>query len=377
METTTLPPPQEDEYKEQAWAKTSATGKIEPIFIARPNVQENHVKFEMLYAGICHTDVHFGENILGSTSYPFVPGHELMGKVTEVGAKVTKVKVGDNVGVGCFIDACLDCPRCKEGDEQYCDKGMTGTYGGDKKHGHVGGNQTTKTCGGYSGSNVVHEHFVCKIPDGIPAENAAPILCAGITMYDPLRHWGATAGKKMTIGIIGVGGLGTMGIKLAKALGHDVYAISTSASKEALAKEKGATHFVVSTSPESMTANAGKCDLILNTVSANHDLNTYMPLLAKSGTLVQLGLVTTPHPVNQLPLMFNRQKIAGSLIGGIAATQECLDLCAKHKIWPDCQVIEANQIDWAWEQLNTSNKDGLRFVIDIKKSLANDSFIAK
>lgn len=243
-----------------------------------------------------------------------------MGKVVEVGSKVTKVKVGDNVGVGCFIDACLDCPRCKEGDEQYCDKGMTGTYGGDKKHGRVGGNQETKTCGGYSASNVVHEHFVCKIPDGIPPECAAPILCAGITMYDPLRHWGATAGKKMTIGIIGVGGLGTMGIKISKALGHDVYAISTSAHKEGLAKEKGATNFVVSTDPKSMQENARKCDLILNTVSANHDLNVYMPLLAKSGTLVQLGLVTTPHPVNQLPLMFNRQGIAGSLIGGIAAT---------------------------------------------------------
>lgn len=313
---------------------------------------------------------------MGRTKYPCVPGHELCGRVVEVGEKVTKVKVGDNVGVGCFIDACLDCPRCNEGDEQYCNNGMTGTYGGEKKHGRVSGNQEVRTLGGYSGSNVVHEHFVCKIPDGIPLECAAPILCAGITMYDPLRHWGATQGKKMSIGIIGVGGLGTMGIKLANALGHDVYAISTSAHKEPLAKEKGASHFVVSTDPESVKANAGKCDLILNTVSVNHDLNQYMPLLAKSGTLVQLGLVTTPHPVNQLPLMFNRQKIGGSLIGGIAATQECLNLCAQHKIWPDCKLIEANQIDWAWEQLSGSNQDAVRFVIDIKKSLENESFIS-
>lgn len=223
---------------------------------------------------------------MAGTTYPVVPGHELLGRVVEIGPKVTKFKIGDNVGVGCFIDACLNCPRCKDGEEQYCDNGRVFTYNGDKIHSRIGGNQETKTHGGYSASNVVHEDFVLKIPDGIPLENAAPILCAGITMFDPLKHWGATLGKKMTIGIIGIGGLGTMGIKIANALGHDVVAISTNKTKEHIAREKGASHFVVSTDPESIKTNAGKCDLILNTVSVNHDLNSYMPLLAKSGTLV-------------------------------------------------------------------------------------------
>lgn len=242
----------------------------------------------------------------------------------------------------------------------------------------VGGDKDLQTFGGYSGSHVVHQHFVCKIPEGLPLEKAAPILCAGITMYDPLRHWGATKGVKMTIGIIGIGGLGTMGIKLAKALGHDVVAISTSADKEQMAREKGATHFCVSTNPDSMNAHKGKCDLILNVVSANHDLNTYMPLLAKSGTLVQMGLAPAPHAIGQLGLMFNRQSIAGSLVGGMAATDECLELCAKHNITPECEVITADKIDWAWEQLlkEGGNKDGVRYVIDIKKSIES-GFVPK
>jgi len=217
-----------------------------------------------------------------------------------------------------------------------------------------------------------------KIPDGIPLECAAPILCAGITMYDPLRYWGATKGKKMTIGIVGIGGLGTMGIKLSKALGHDVIAVSTSANKEALAKEKGATHFCVSKDPESIKTHAGKCDIIINTVGANHDINTYMPLLGKSGVIVQLGLVLQPHTIYQVPLMFSRHCIAGTFIGGVKNTEEVLELCAKHKIWPDCEVIEADKIDWAWNQLTGEggNKDGVRYIIDVKKSLAG-AFVPK
>lgn len=250
---------------------------------------------------------------------------------------------------------------------------MTGTYNGNKQHGRVGGNQNTKTFGGYTGSNVVHEDFVIKIPEGMDITKAAPILCAGITMYSPLNHWGCKAGGK-TVGIVGIGGLGTMGIKLAKALGNNVIAISTSNKKEALAKEKGATGYVVSTDPESIKQNAGTCDLILNTVSAEHDVNTYVPLLAKQGTIVQLGLTLNPHPVSQLPLMFNRLSIAGSLIGGIKETQEVIDLCHQHNIYPDCEMIEAKQIDWAWDQLcgDGKNPDGIRYVIDIKKSLSGD-----
>jgi uncharacterized zinc-type alcohol dehydrogenase-like protein len=368
----------ENEYKEVAWAVTAKGSGHKPIWIPRGNVGDEHVKFELIYCGICHSDVHVGNNDMGSTVFPFVGGHELLGKVTEVGKSVTKFKIGDIVGVGCMVDSCLNCSQCDNGDEPYCMGGMTGTWNADRKHGRVPGNKDLKTFGGYTGSSVVHEHFVCKIPEGIPLEAAGPIMCAGITMYDPLRHWGATGEKKMTVGIIGIGGLGTMGIKIAKACGNDVMAISTSANKEAIAKEKGATHFCVSKDPESMKANAGKCDIILNTVSASHDLNAYIPLLAKSGTLVQLGLVTEPHQVSQLPFMFNRLSIAGSLIGGMQSTNEVLELCAKHKIFPDCQVIEADKIDWAWDQLTGEggNKDGVRYVIDIKKSLASE-FVPK
>lgn len=266
--------------------------RFQPMMINRPKcLNEHDVRFEMMFCGICHSDVHSGLNHLGGAMYPMVPGHELVGIVQEVGTKVTKVKVGDPVGVGCIIDSCLDCNMCAKGDEQYCMKGgSVHTYNDKKKYSHIGGNQESQTFGGYSGSNTVHEHFLLKLPNNIALDKAGPILCAGITLYDPLRHWGATKGVKMTIGIIGVGGLGTMGIKLAKALGHQVVAVSTSASKEQLAKDKGADVFVVSSDNQSVTAAAGTCDLILNTVSGNHDINTYLPLLAKNATIVQLGL---------------------------------------------------------------------------------------
>ena len=216
-----------------------------------------------------------------------------------------------------------------------------------------------------------------KIPDNLPLDKAAPILCAGITMYSPLKYWKGLEGKKMTIGIIGIGGLGTMGVKLAKAAGHDVVAISTSAHKEASAREKGATHFVVSTDPESMATMRGKVNLILATISVDHDINHYMTLLAKKGTIVELGLVKKPHTIGPLGLMYQRHAVAGSFIGGIQETQECLDFCAKHQIWPDCETITAKKIDWCWEQLNTSNKDSIRYVIDIKASLEDKDFTAE
>ena len=274
------------EHKVVAWGLGKQNDKHVPMWIPRGEMGDEHVKIDMVYAGICHSDVHVGNNDFGSCKYPFIGGHELFGKVAEVGKSVTKFKVGDFVGVGCISDSCLDCKYCNDGDENYCAKGMTGTYGGQRKHGRVPGNQDLPTYGGYSSETVTHEHFVFAIPDGIPQEAAAPILCAGITMYDPLRHWGFTNGEKKTVGIIGIGGLGTMGIKIAKALGHNVVAISTTAAKEAMAKEKGATAFVASKDPSSIKANAASCDIILNTVSANHDLNVYMPLLAKSGILV-------------------------------------------------------------------------------------------
>ena len=275
--------------------------------------------------------------------------------------------MGDYCAVGCMVDACLECEYCKNGEENYREKGMTGTYNGAKKHGRVGGNTTTTTHGGYSGSLVTHEHFVIKIPAGMDIEKTAPILCAGITMYDPLRHWGFTKTTGKVVGIVGIGGLGTMGIKIANALGHHVVAISTSASKKEMALKKGAKSFVVSSDPESAKALEKKCDIILNTVSVPHDLNVYIPLLKTNGILVQLGGVAPPHSISQFPLMLKRQSIAGSLIGGIQATQEVIDLCFKHKIYG---------IDMAWKKLlEGKNDDGIRFVIDIKKSLLNKEFM--
>lgn len=244
------------------------------------------IKYEMLYAGICHTDVHIAAGDMGAKKYPMVPGHELLGKVVEVGAKVTKAKVGDIVAVGCIVDSCLDCQWCASDDEQMCAKGMTMTYGSERKHPNIGGNSSLPTYGGYSGSHVCHERFIVVIPPDMDLEKTAPILCAGITMYEPLRHWGFLGdctGK--TVGIVGVGGLGTMGIKIAKAQGHQVVAISRGPAKAELAKSKGADHHVDSLNKESVEGSP-KCDIILNTVSANHDLNVYMPLLAKNGNLV-------------------------------------------------------------------------------------------
>jgi uncharacterized zinc-type alcohol dehydrogenase-like protein len=323
-----------DEKKCVAWSMTKQGNKFEPIWIPRGNCGDDHVKLETLFSGICHTDCHFGSNFTGTVPFPLVPGHEILGRVTELGKNVTKFKVGDLVGVGCTVDSCMKCNECLDGGEQYCNDGRTSTYAGTRNLGHIPGNKDLPTYGGYSEFNVVHEHFVFAVPEDIPLEAAGPILCAGVTMYDPLRHWGATTGKKMTIGIVGIGGLGTMGIKLAKALGHDVIAISTSVSKEALAKEKGATHFCVSKDPESIKTFKGKCNLILNT-AGNHDVNVYMPLLAKSGTMIQIGVNMTPITTPQMPMVFNRLSIAGSFIGGCPTHDEVFALCAKHQIWPD------------------------------------------
>jgi len=290
----------DDEYREVAWGLTDLGQKFAPLHINRAKVGEFDVKFEVLYCGVCHSDVHIGCNHLGGSTYPLVPGHELAGKVVEVGSKVTKVQVGDNVGVGVISDSCLDCRNCTLGDEQYCIGGKSvSTYGDKKRYTHIGGNPDSMTYGGYSGSHCLNEHFIMKIPDGVPLEKAGPILCAGITMYDPLRYWGATKGdREMNIGIVGIGGLGTMGIKLAKALGHKVFAISTSAHKEAMAKEKGADGFIVSSDPAQMEAHKMTLDLILNTVSAEHEVMHYVGLLNYNGTIVQLGLVPKPHSVN-------------------------------------------------------------------------------
>lgn len=255
---------------------------------------------------------------------------------------------------------------------------MTGTWNGVKKHGRVLGNQETRTAGGYSGSQVTHEHFIVVIPDGMDVQKTAPILCAGITLWDPLRHYGLTdpSKPKKVIGIAGIGGLGTMGIKLAAALGHKVVAISTSDKKQQLATEKGATGFVVSKDPKSLEENAGTIDYILNTVAANHDINTYMPLLATNGVMIGIGGVTQPHTVHQMGLMFKRKTITGSLIGGIASTQEVVNFCNEKQIYPDIKMITAAGLNDAWKDLaENNNADGIRYVIDIKASLKDAAFL--
>jgi uncharacterized zinc-type alcohol dehydrogenase-like protein len=280
-----LPGPREDEYREIGWGLLKKGEKFVPMWINRYKPREHDIKFDILYSGICHSDCTIADDLIGQTKWPFVPGHEFVGRVTEVGSAVTKAKVGQMVGVGCFVDKCDTCGACVDKEEAYCDAKVI-SINAAKTGKRVGGNPDTYTEGGYSATHVVHEDFAFVIPADLDITQAAPILCGGITMYDPLKHWGCLDGKKKTVGIIGVGGLGTMGIKLARAMGHDVVAISTTSAKEQMSKEKGATAFVASKDPESIKAQAGKCNLILNTISANHDLNVYLPLLARDGVIV-------------------------------------------------------------------------------------------
>jgi uncharacterized zinc-type alcohol dehydrogenase-like protein len=375
-----IPAPLEDEYQVRAWGMPEKNGKFVPMVINRPQLGEKDVKMEVTFCGICHSDVTMGEDPIGSMAWPFIPGHEFIGKVVEVGSAVEKTKVGDNVGVGCFVDKCDTCENCQDGEESYCAQKVISINAKKLVNGkgnRLRGNLETRTEGGYSEIHVVHEDFAFVIPANLDPAQAAPILCGGITMYDPLKHWGALDRKNMTIGIIGVGGLGTFGIKLAKAMGHTVMAISTSVKKEEMSKNKGADLFCVSTDPESVKANSNKCDLILNTVSASHDLNVYLPLLRRDGVIVQLGICLKPHPIMQIMLMRGRKSVSGSSVGNLKNHQEVIDFCAQHNITSDIEVVQADKIDWVYEQLKTANKDGIRYVIDVKKSLENEDFTAK
>merc|ERR1711936_172868 len=328
-------------YTTAAWAKKNQNASFEKINIQRNNGSETDVTFKLKYCGICHSDVHIAENHMGFTSYPCVPGHELAGVVTWVGRKVTKVKVGDHVGVGCMVDSCGDCKFCQDGEEQFCPT-MVSTYAGDPQHGNCL-TESGHTHGGYSAQHTVPERFIVKIPAGYPLEAAGPVFCAGITMFTPLVNYGADKGGKR-VGVVGIGGLGQMGVRLAKAMGNTVTAISTSPSKEAAAREIGADNFVVSTKPDSLNAAAKSLDLILNTVSADHDLTALIGLLARDGTIVQLGVVRKPHPISQM-IFFRRVNLSGSLIGGMRDTQDCIDFCAKKGIQPDTELVTADQIE--------------------------------
>lgn len=312
------------------------------------------IQIEILYCGVCHSDLHTINGDWGPAKYPLAPGHEIVGRVLSVGSKANKFKKGDLVGVGCFVDSCRICSSCQEGEEQYCEKGATFTYGSADPRGGV-------TQGGYSTQIVVHEDFVLRIPDNIPLQNAAPLLCAGITTYSPLMHWKVQPGDK--VAVAGLGGLGHMAVKLAVAMGADVTVLSTSENKRADAIKLGAHQFVVTKDPDQMKKAANSFKLILNSISATHSYDLYLSLLKKDGTMVLLGL-PTPQPVGAFSLIPKRRSLAGSLIGGIAETQEMLNFCSKHNISADVEVIAMSEINEAFVRMVKGDVH-YRFVIDM------------
>jgi len=343
-------------YSTKAYAAANATSPLGAAVIERRVPTASDVQIQILYCGVCHSDLHFARNEWHFTQYPAVPGHEIVGRVTAVGAGVRKFKVGDTVGVGCLVDSCRTCPNCRSGLEQFCDNGMVMTYGSIDKH--LG----TPTLGGYSQSIVVTEDFVLRMPANLDPAAAAPLLCAGITTYSPLRHWKVGAGQK--VGIVGLGGLGHMGVKFARAFGAQVVLFTTSAGKVADGKRLGAHEVVVSTNEAQMAAQARSFDFILDAVSAAHDINAYLNLLKRDGNLVLVGAPEKPLPVAAFPLIFRRRSLSGSLIGGLPQTQEMLDFCGSHGITCDIEMIRMDQINTAYERMLRSDVR-YRFVIDM------------
>ncbi|MFW0788180.1 NAD(P)-dependent alcohol dehydrogenase [Gordonia sp. CPCC 205333] len=337
-----------------AYAAPAADQPLGPITIERRELGEHDVRIDIAYCGICHSDIHTARGEWGATPYPVVPGHEIAGLVEAVGPGVTKFAVGDRVGVGCMVDSCRECAACRAGEEQYCERGMVGTYAARGRDGRL-------TDGGYSAGIVVDENYVCSIPEGIGLDVAAPLLCAGITLFSPLRHWNAGPGKR--VAIIGLGGLGHMGVKLAHAMGAEVTVLSQSLKKLEDGLRLGADHYYATSDPETFTTLRSSFDLILNTVSANLDMSKYLGLLAIDGTLVELGLPEQPIEVQAGSLTRNRRSFAGSMIGGITQTQEMLDFCAEHNVGSEIEVISADQINEAYERVIASDVR-YRFVID-------------
>lgn len=324
--------------------------------IDRRDPRADDVEIDIKFCGVCHSDIHQVKDEWGGSTFPMVPGHEIVGIVTKVGASVKKFKVGDKVGVGCMVNSCESCPACDEGLEQYCQTGFVGTYNSVDKDG-------SPTYGGYSQSIVVKEAFVLRVPENLPMDGVAPLLCAGITTYSPLMHWKAGPGKK--IAVVGLGGLGHMAVKLAHAMGAEVTILSHSLKKEADGKRLGATHFYNTTDPETFTKLAGSFDLIINTVSVELDWNLYLSLLKRDSALVLLGVPPTAPAVEAGSLIFGRRSLAGSLIGGIKETQEMLDFCGKHNIVSDIEVIDVQSINEAYERMIKGDVK-YRFVIDTK-----------
>ncbi len=337
-----------------AYAATSPTAPLTRTTIERRDLGPHDVLIEIKYAGICHSDIHTARGDWGPVTYPLVTGHEIAGIVTKVGTEVTRHNVGDRVGVGCMVDSCGECRYCQGGQEQFCIKGNIGTYGATGKDGQP-------TQGGYSTHIVVTEDFVLRIPDGLDLDVAAPLLCAGITTYSPLNRWGAGPGKK--VAVVGLGGLGHMGVKIAHAMGAEVTVLSQSLKKQEDGLRLGADHYYATSNPETFEKLAGSFDLVLNTVSAAIDVNAYLSLLAVDGALVNVGAPPEPLSVNVFSLILARRSFAGSMIGGIRETQEMLDFCAAHHLGAEIEVIGADQINEAYERVLASDVR-YRFVID-------------
>ena len=339
----------------RAYAAMSAKTDLVPYQFDRREVGPNDVALEIAYAGICHSDIHQVREEWGPALFPMVPGHEIAGTVTKVGSSVTKFKVGDLIGVGVFVDSCRKCDNCKAGLQQYCAESMTGTYNGYERDGK------TVAMGGYSNYFVVNEDYAVTIPANLPLEGVAPLLCAGITLYSPIKHWNVGPGKK--VAVMGLGGLGHMGVKFAVAMGAEVTVLSHSPSKEKDALAMGAHHFVSTKDEKIFADHAKEFDVILNTISAEIDINLYLNLLKLDGTLVVIGLPGKPYAVHVGSLLNGRRSIGGSMIGGIPELQEMLNFCGEHKIVSDVEVIKADYINEAYTRTIASDVK-YRFVID-------------
>jgi len=340
----------------KAYAALQGKAQLEPFKIERRDPRPHDVAIEILYCGVCHSDLHQVRDEWGHGMFPMVPGHEIVGRVTAVGNAVQGFKPGDLAGIGCMVDSCRSCPSCQEGLEQFCEQGFVGTYNARERDGQ------TITYGGYSTHIVTDEAFVLHIPDQLDPAGTAPLLCAGITTYSPLRHW--NIGPDHKVGVVGLGGLGHMAVKLAHAFGAEVTLFTTSPGKEADAKRLGADEVVISKDWAAMKQQARRFDFIINTVSAPHDINAYTALLKRDGTMTLLGMPESPPTLQVANLVFRRASIAGSLIGGIRETQEMLNFCAEHDIVSDIEIIPINKINEAYERMLKSDVK-YRFVIDM------------
>jgi uncharacterized zinc-type alcohol dehydrogenase-like protein len=342
--------------KVQGYAAQNAKATLGPFSFERREPGDHDIVIDIEYCGICHTDIHQVGDEWGGSIFPMVPGHEITGIVSKTGPKATRYKVGNRVGVGCFVDSCRKCDACNKNLEQYCTNGMVTTYNGTQKDGTI-------TQGGYSSKIVVDENYVLKIPESLPLDRAAPLLCAGITLYSPLMHWKAGPGKK--VAIIGLGGIGHMGVKIAHALGAEVTVLSHSLKKQEDGKKLGADYFYATSDSTTFEKLKGYFDLIINTVSAELDWNQYLELLALDGSMVVVGIPEKQTPVGSFPLVAGRRSLAGSLIGGIKETQEMLDFCAKNNIASEIELIPIQKVNEAYKRILASDVM-YRFVIDIK-----------